>query len=118
LQEYEKRLLAKDQEFKLSCEAQERMRRDIARLCHEVAHWKEQAAAIKYLPAPENGGWARCGPAWLINPTVYACGSAASIHIKRRMSQCYQTAPNQELRPLTLVAPHTCRDERGRARGV
>lgn len=56
MQEYEKRLLAKDQEFKLSCEAQERMRRDIARLRHEVTHWKEQAAAVKYLPAPDNGG--------------------------------------------------------------
>ncbi|KAL4441440.1 hypothetical protein ABPG77_001944 [Micractinium sp. CCAP 211/92] len=53
--EYEKRLLAKDQEFKLGQEAQERMRRDIARLKQEVTHWKEQAAAVKYLPAPDSG---------------------------------------------------------------
>ena len=55
LQEYEKRLLAKDQEFKLSQEAQERMRRDIARLKGEVARWREEAAAVKYLPAPSPG---------------------------------------------------------------
>ena len=54
-QEYEKRLLAKDQEFKLGLEAQERMRRDITRLKQEVAHWQEQAAAVKYLPAPDDG---------------------------------------------------------------
>jgi hypothetical protein len=57
LQEYEKRLLAKDQEFKLSQEAQERMRRDIARLKQEVARWREEAAAVKYLPAPTTGAW-------------------------------------------------------------
>ncbi|PSC77000.1 kinesin KP1-like isoform B [Micractinium conductrix] len=51
--EYEKRLLAKDQEFKLSQEAQERSRREIARLKQELKHWQEEAKAVKYLPAPE-----------------------------------------------------------------
>lgn len=60
LQEYEKRLLAKDQEFKLGQEAQERMRRDIARLRLEVAQWKDEAAAVKYLPAPTTGARAGC----------------------------------------------------------
>jgi len=36
------------------------MRRDIARLKKEVAHWKEEAAAVKYLPAPETGGQLEC----------------------------------------------------------
>ncbi|KAI3427016.1 hypothetical protein D9Q98_006959 [Chlorella vulgaris] len=53
-EEYEKRLLRKDSEFKLSCEAQERMQADILRLRQEVARWKEAAAAVKYLPAPES----------------------------------------------------------------
>lgn len=37
------------------------MRRDIASLKQEVMHWKEQAAAVKYLPAPDSGEQrARC----------------------------------------------------------
>ncbi|KAK2076682.1 hypothetical protein QBZ16_005442 [Prototheca wickerhamii] len=44
--EYEKRLLSKDQEFKLAQEAQERMRRQIGRIQAEMEGWRAQAEAL------------------------------------------------------------------------
>ncbi|GAB4818535.1 hypothetical protein N2152v2_005581 [Parachlorella kessleri] len=54
--EYEKRLLAKDQEMKLSHEAMERMRKQISGLQVEVSYWQTTCASIKALPAHPTDG--------------------------------------------------------------
>ncbi|KAL6771162.1 KIN14B [Auxenochlorella protothecoides x Auxenochlorella symbiontica] len=59
--EYEKRLLAKDQEFKLAQEAQERMRRQITRLQAEMGGWRAQAQEAR--EAQARAATAREGPA-------------------------------------------------------
>ena len=61
LQEYEKRLLAKDQEMKLSHEAMERMRKQISGLQGEVSYWQTTCASIKMLPAHPTDGEKRKG---------------------------------------------------------
>eukprot|EP00887_Chlorella_sp_A99_P001154 scaffold14.g1154.t1 len=54
--EYEKRLLAKDQDFKHAAEERGRLRKQIAAMQGEVEHWRAQAEAAAAAAVPLGGG--------------------------------------------------------------
>ena len=78
------------------------MRRDIARLKQEVAHWKEQAAAVQYLPAPSNGARG-CSSSWLQLPQA------------QMPTRCQPVACRSKVHVLTsrccLLRPLRCAEE-------